>query len=55
MVNSVIVYEFTECELCGREMNPDREHYYKGLRICISCEMELSKIGRKNTRKRIKR
>lgn len=41
----VIVYQRNpECEMCGSEMNPGHEYYYRGCEICPRCHEELEGI-----------
>ncbi len=38
----VIVYERnSDCKLCGKEMNPGTEQYFRGREICPRCYEEL--------------
>lgn len=38
----VVVYERNDdCQLCGEEMNPGTENYYRGLEICPRCQDDL--------------
>lgn len=38
----VIVYDRQDdCKLCGKEMNPGKENYYRGLEICPRCQEEM--------------
>ena len=46
----VIVYERNDdCKLCGDELNPHTEYYYRHLRVCLRCHEELKKDARKQT------
>ena len=41
-MNKVVIYTRVECEVCGREMNPQYEEYWRGRRICVRCKEELT-------------
>ena len=43
MNDQVMIYTRTECEICGQEMNPTYEEYWRGRRICVRCKEELEK------------
>jgi recombinational DNA repair protein (RecF pathway) len=47
----VIVYERNEdCKLCGEEMNPGHENYYRGRKICPRCQEGLEQNEYKEKR-----
>lgn len=52
MEQAVEVYErCPDCEICGNEINPGREEYYRGKRVCSRCKKELDGDSRHLKRK----
>lgn len=45
MERKVVIYEMCECELCGRDMNPNRDYIYFGRYICFKCEEDIRRIS----------